>query len=195
LIRKLAVAASGGGSNFRAILDAIKSGILKARVAGLIVTRREAGAAGIAREHDIPVHCLESGADETGKLTFELLSCIRDWDADLLILAGFLRKVPDPVTGVMNNRILNIHPSLLPKFGGKGFYGLRVHEAVILAGETHSGCTVHLVNEEYDAGRILEQSVVPVKPGDTPETLAFRVLQEEHKLYPAAIQNYLESLN
>lgn len=122
-----------------------------------------------------------------------MLNILAQWKPDLIVLAGWLRKIPDAVLTAFPDAIVNIHPSLLPKFGGKGFYGLRVHEAVLAAGEAESGCTVHLVNEEYDQGRILGQRRVVVQPGDTPQSLSARVLEQEHQLYPACIGELLKS--
>ena len=122
-----------------------------------------------------------------------MLDILAHWKPDLIVLAGWLRKIPEAVLAAYPDAIVNIHPSLLPKFGGKGFYGLRVHEAVIAAGEAASGCTVHLVNEEYDQGRILGQRRVVVQPSDTPQSLAARVLEQEHQLYPACISELLKS--
>jgi len=107
--------------------------------------------------------------------------------ADLLVLAGYIKLVPAEVVAAYRGRIINVHPALLPKFGGPGMYGSRVHEAVLASGDTESGATVHLVTEEYDQGGILAQARVPVLPGDTAESLASRVLGVEHQLLPAAV--------
>ena len=115
------------------------------------------------------------------------LDLLQAENVDLLVLAGFLKLVPREVIEGYRGRIINIHPALLPAFGGKGMYGIKVHEAVLQSGATESGCTVHLVDEEYDRGRILGQARVPVLPGDTAQTLAARVLEQEHQLLPAAV--------
>jgi len=115
------------------------------------------------------------------------LAALESHGAELLVLAGYLKLVPAPVIARYRGRILNVHPALLPAFGGPGMYGHRVHEAVLASGATESGCTVHLVDEEYDRGAILGQRRVPVLPGDTPASLAARVLVEEHRLLPAAV--------
>jgi phosphoribosylglycinamide formyltransferase-1 len=107
--------------------------------------------------------------------------------ADLVVLAGYLKRVPAAVLEAYAGRVLNIHPALLPRHGGPGMYGRRVHEAVLGAGDSSSGATVHLVTEDYDRGPILGQAAVPVLPGDTPDSLAQRVLQVEHRLLPAAV--------
>ena len=112
----------------------------------------------------------------------------------MVCLAGYLKKVGPEIIGRFRGRILNIHPALLPKFGGPGMYGHQVHEAVIAAGEKESGCRVHMVDEEFDHGPILAQAQVPVLPGDTPDTPAARILEQEHGLYPKTIRRISESL-
>jgi len=128
-------------------------------------------------------------ADRPAELpTREMLAALDSADIDLIALAGYLRLIPPAVIKRYPGRILNIHPALLPKFGGKGMYGLHVHRAVIEAGEKVSGATVHYVDEKYDQGRIVAQREVPVLPADTPETLAARVLAVEHEIFPAALE-------
>ena len=117
---------------------------------------------------------------------------LQDWDPDLIVLAGYLKKIPDSVVDYYKDRIINIHPSLLPKYGGKGFYGRNVHKAVIEAGDPFSGCTVHFVNSEYDRGSIIQQKKIPVFSADTPDSLAKRVLKEEHKLLPKVINQLIQ---
>ena len=122
------------------------------------------------------------------------MELLKKHQIDLICLAGYLTKVPDKVVRAYRGRIINIHPALLPKFGGKGFYGENVHEAVLAAKEKESGATVHYVDEEYDHGSIILQQKVPVLPADTPETLAQRVHQVEYEIYPQAIKLVLEKL-
>lgn len=179
MIPRIAVFASGSGSNFQAILDAIASGRLDASVSALIASKPGIGAILKAEKHGIPVFI--------GDATQALESS----KPDLLVLAGYLKPIPSHIIEAFPNRILNIHPALLPNFGGKGMYGRHVHEAVIAAGEAESGCTVHIVTENYDEGPVLAQARVPVLPGDTAETLAARVLEQEHFLYPHIIQQVL----
>lgn len=193
--KNIVVAASGSGSNFKALIDAVQNGTLNASISGLIASREDIGAATFARQAGIPVYVLKSTTGETAPLLgTQLLEVLQRFEADLFVLAGFLRKIPDEVVEAYRDRILNIHPSLLPRYGGKGYFGIRVHQAVLNAGETKSGCTIHLVNEAYDEGRVLAQKVVEVLPADEPADLAARVLREEHKLYAPTIQQYLESL-
>ena len=169
---KIGVMASGGGSNFKAIIDHIGAGDLDAQCKFLITNNAGCGAVNHAKEYGIPVHHI-SGKTHPDQAAFEaaMLEVLDKYDVDLLILAGYMKALPLCMLKRMPNRILNIHPSLLPKFGGKGFWGHYVHEAVLAAHETESGPTVHLVSEEIDRGRILAQTKVPVLPDDTPDTL------------------------
>lgn len=179
MIPRIAVFASGSGSNFQAILDAIASGRLNASVCALIASKPGIGAIQKADHHQIPVFI-----NETDR-------AIDSTKPELIVLAGYLKPIPTHIIDAYPNRILNIHPALLPKFGGKGMYGRHVHEAVIAAGESESGCTVHIVTEHYDEGPILAQARVPVWPDDTAESLAARVLAQEHQLFPIIIQQVL----
>jgi len=150
----------------------------------VLVLSNRAGAGGVelARSHGIPVHLLNDIADPE-----EWCSVLEAARVDLVVLAGYLKRVPDAVVRAWRGRIINVHPALLPRHGGPGMYGRRVHQAVLTAGDSTSGATVHLVSEEYDQGEILAQGAVPVLPGDTPDTLAARVLEVEHKLLPATV--------
>jgi formyltetrahydrofolate-dependent phosphoribosylglycinamide formyltransferase len=195
-LNNLVVFASGSGSNFQSIIDAITSGQLSARIVGLVTNKNEAYAIERAKNNNIPVLVLNpSDFEDNSEYSEKLLQQLTDWNTDLIVLAGYLRKIPASIIQAFDNRILNIHPALLPKFGGKGFYGMNVHTAVIEQQEVETGCTVHVVTEEYDKGPILGQSKVQVLDTDTPEDLAKRVLTEEHKLYPRVIQSHLETLN
>ncbi|MBO6586956.1 MAG: phosphoribosylglycinamide formyltransferase [Gracilimonas sp.] len=194
-MKNIVVFASGSGTNFQSIIDAIQRGELSARISGLITNKPGIGAIERAEKNDIPVKVInpeEPGSEQDYEEA--LLRQLEAWDADLIALAGYLKKIPSSVIKMYSNRILNIHPSLLPKFGGKGFYGSNVHKAVLEAGETESGCTVHIVTEEFDEGPILAQIKVPVHENDTPEDLAKRVLKEEHRLYPQTIQKHIQNL-
>ena len=122
-----------------------------------------------------------------------MLQLLKEHDVQLIALAGYLKKIPVSVVREYRNRILNIHPALLPSFGGHGMYGHFVHEAVIASGAKLSGATVHLVDEEYDRGPIVLQKSVPVEPGDTPESLAARVLHVEHEIFPLALQAFVDN--
>lgn len=177
------VGPKGRGSNMAAIIKACQDGEISASVTVVVAPREETPALTEARAMGISVAIVEPSGDDYGPA---LLTAFEQ--CDVLCLAGFLRLLPDEVLRAYPERILNVHPSLLPKFGGKGMYGVRVHEAVLAAGETESGATVHLVTEHYDEGRILVQRTCPVLPDDTPASLAERVLAEEHRAYIEALQ-------
>lgn len=178
---RIAVAISGRGSNLDALLRALGPAA-PAEIVVVISDRATAAGLQLARNRKIPGQVLKDPADAEAWL--ELL---RRHEIQLLVLAGYLRLVPAPVIAAYRGRILNVHPALLPDFGGKGMYGHRVHEAVLASGARESGATVHLVDEMYDHGRVLAQARVPVVPGDTPEALAARVLEVEHRLLPAVV--------
>ena len=191
MCKTLVIFASGSGSNFLSIIHAIKSGDLSATISGLITDNPDAGAIEHARNHDIPVKILDVQNSDT--FTSQIHQTLEKWKPDLIVLAGFLRMIPGSVVDRYPQQIINIHPSLLPKYGGKGFYGINVHRAVLNAGEQTSGCTVHFVNNEYDKGDIIAKVEVPVLPDDTPETLAARVLKQEHRLLPKIISQLTNS--
>ncbi len=182
---RLAVLASGGGSNLQAIIDHLEAlGDERAAEVVLVASdRADCGALAKARANHITAAVIEKPAD--GPALARLLDMHR---VDCVALAGYLKFVPTEVTSQWRGRIVNVHPALLPKFGGAGMYGRRVHEAVIAAGERVSGATVHHVDGEFDSGAIISQQRVPVEPGDTPESLAARVLAAEHHLYPRTLQ-------
>lgn len=179
---RIAVLASGRGSNLQAILDYLDRSSSRAsyEVAAVISNKSEAPALDIARKRGIPA--IVVGAD-AGALTAALDSN----RIDIVALAGYLRKIPPSVVESYAGRIVNIHPALLPAHGGEGMYGSRVHDAVIAAGDSETGVTVHLVDAEYDRGAIVAQWRIPVLEGDDAKSLAARVLKVEHALYPRAL--------
>ncbi|KAM3283437.1 phosphoribosylglycinamide formyltransferase, chloroplastic [Capsicum chacoense] len=182
--KKLAVFVSGGGSNFKSIYEATADGIVHGVVVVLVTNKLDCGGAKYAREQGIPLILFPKAKDSSeGWSTEDLVYALRTWNIDFILLAGYLKLIPTELVQAFPRSIFNIHPSLLPAFGGKGYYGMKVHKAVIASGARYSGPTIHHVDEHYDTGRILAQGVVPVLPNDTAETLAARVLQEEHKLY------------
>ncbi len=185
----LAAFASGRGSNFQAILRYLKDHSLPARYAVLVSDRRRPGAADIAASEGIPFFFLNRKAfPDPEEYALRLIKELEDREVEWITLAGYLKMVPVQVVQRWRHRILNIHPALLPLFGGKGMYGEHVHRAVIASGVKVSGATVHIVDEEYDTGPIVIQETVPVYYHDTPETLAARVLEVEHRIYPKAVE-------
>ena len=183
---RLALFASGGGSNVGAILDAIDAGALHAEPVLLVSDRTGAVALARAEARGIPAEVIAPLSD-TAPFAQALLDALARQEADAVALAGYLKKVPDPVVWAFQHRILNVHPSLLPAFGGAGWYGAKVHQGVIDHGCQVSGATVHLVDSDYDTGPIVLQEAVRVEPDDTAETLAARVLAVEHRLFPRAL--------
>lgn len=186
---RIAVFASGRGSNFRAIHEFLAAmSEPPARVVLCVSNNPAPGAFEYARQEGIAT--LRSSPKmfpSAGEYETALLDALAGHGIELIVLAGYMRKLPEKVVELYHGRILNIHPALLPKFGGQGMYGAHVHEAVIAAGERESGATVHLVDAEYDTGAIVAQERVEVLPGDTPETLGARVLEAEHRLYPRTV--------
>ncbi|CAN4126942.1 unnamed protein product [Withania somnifera] len=182
--KKLAVFVSGGGSNFRSIYEATLERIVHGEVAVLVTNKHDCGGAKYAKEQGIPVILFPKAKDSSQGLSVEdLVGALRAYNIDFVLLAGYLKLIPSELVQAFPRSIFNIHPSLLPAFGGKGYYGMKVHKAVIASGARYSGPTIHYVDEHYDSGRILAQGVVPVLANDTAETLAARVLHQEHKLY------------
>ena len=195
-MKKLAVLVSGGGSNLQSIIDQTKNGILKDIAEVVIVISNNPSAYGLerAKKENIKAVALDYKNMDKKNYDEQLYKLIKESGADLICLAGYLKKVPDIIVKEYKSRILNIHPALLPKFGGKGMYGHFVHEAVVKAKEKKSGPTVHYVDENYDTGSIILQKEVPVCETDTPEDVAKRVLVQEHIIFPQAIKKVIESL-
>jgi phosphoribosylglycinamide formyltransferase 1 len=193
---RIAVMASGRGSNFRAIHEYL-SGLddPPARIVLCISNNPSPGAFDYAREHGIDTlrlspRMFEDEATYVGAMEEELAR----HGIELIVLAGYMRKIPDAIVRRYQGRILNIHPALLPEFGGEGMYGMHVHEAVIREGREVSGATVHLVDADYDTGEIIEQERVELRPHETPESLAARVLEVEHRLYPRVVAAWADRL-
>jgi formyltetrahydrofolate-dependent phosphoribosylglycinamide formyltransferase len=185
--------ASGSGSNFVALHAAEARGA-PWRIRLLVSDREDAGALERARAAGIATRVIPVSGRDPEAVGQETVALLQEHGIQVIFLAGYLRLVPRAVTEAYRKRILNVHPALLPAFGGKGMYGRRVHEAVLAAGERFSGPTVHFVDEHYDEGTILAQWRVPVLPDDTPETLAARVLEVEHRLYPIAAARLCRAL-
>ncbi len=181
---QIAVLASGRGSNLLALLEALEGKDAPGAVALVVSNREDAGALELARARGIRAATIARDGSDAAALT----GLLRAQDISLVVLAGYLKRVPDQVVTLWRGRVLNIHPALLPAFGGAGMYGRRVHEAVLQSGVRLTGATVHVVDEQYDHGPIIAQWPVPVRQGDTPESLAARVLAVEHLLLPAAVK-------
>lgn len=187
---RVAVLVSGGGTNLQAIIDAVESGtITNTRLVGVISNNKNAYALERAGKHGIPAKCV-SPKDFASRAEFNqaLLDEVNALEADLLVLAGFLVVIPEEMIREYRNRIINIHPSLIPAFCGTGFYGLKVHEAALERGVKVVGATVHFVDEGTDTGPIIMQKAVCVEDGDTPSVLQRRVMEQaEWKILPEAI--------
>jgi phosphoribosylglycinamide formyltransferase-1 len=181
----MAVFASGNGSNLRSLIERITAGDLRnVRIALVVSNNSRSGALGLARQYGLKaVHLSSRTHPDSGAFEKTLMSLLERHRIHLILLAGYMKLLPPAVVRAYSRRILNIHPALLPRFGGKGMYGLRVHQAVLRSGDGESGATVHFANERYDEGSIIAQRRVPVLKGDTPESLAARVLEAEHDLY------------
>jgi len=179
---RLGFLASNNGSGMRAVVSAIEAGELEARACVVISNRRQAPALAFGREHGVETLFIPTVPDAAAA-DRRLAEALGDASVDWVLLAGYLRKLGPVTLAAFRDRILNIHPSLLPRFGGQGMYGRRVHEAVIASGDTVSGASVHLVDEEYDHGAVLAQARVPVLLTDTAELLEKRVMAAEPGLY------------
>jgi len=190
---RIAVFVSGRGSNFRAILDAKDQKELSVDVALLVSNKASAGALETAAQRNIPTHVHRRADFDTPEAYAQrLLAVLREAEINVIVLAGYLAMIPSEIVQVYRHRIINIHPSLLPAFGGKGMYGLNVHKAVLNYGARWTGVTVHFVDESYDTGPVIMQEPVRVEADDTPESLAARVLKTEHTLYPHVLRLFAE---
>lgn len=185
---RLGFLASHGGSNMQAIIDACKSGRLDAKPSVVISNNSDSMALQRAKNEGIPHYHISSVTHPGPLEDEEILRVLQRHGVDTVILAGYMKKLGPATLQAYRGRILNIHPALLPKFGGKGMYGKRVHEAVLASGDKVTGVTIHIVDEHYDAGPIIAQCQVPVLPGDTADSLAERVLRHEHVLYAETLQ-------
>ena len=186
----LAIFASGTGTNAARIIDYFR-GSPRINVSLIVCNKPVAGVLNIAQREGIPTLLIEKEPFSRGRAYVEEL---QEKKIDLIILAGFLWKIPETLVKAYPGRIINIHPALLPKYGGKGMYGRFVHEAVIAAGEKESGITIHYVDEQYDHGKPINQFIVSVNPSDTPETLAEKIHKLEHEHFPAVIEEVITHL-
>ncbi|MDR1474406.1 MAG: phosphoribosylglycinamide formyltransferase [Endomicrobium sp.] len=192
---RIAILASDGGTNMQAIVNACKTGILKDLAEVILTVSNNASAFVLerAKKENIKSVCIERTNFKDEKFfNKKILTELKNAKTDIVCLAGYIRILGQDIVDEYRDRILNIHPALLPKFGGKGMYGHFVHEAVVKAGETKSGATVHFANEEYDSGKIIMQEEIKVFKTDTPEDVAKRVLKVEHQIYPQAIKKIIK---
>ncbi|MFZ0390434.1 MAG: phosphoribosylglycinamide formyltransferase [Calditrichia bacterium] len=188
-----AILASGRGSNFMNIHQQIKSGKLNAAISCLITDNPMAGALKYAQENDIPTYIVRPNTfGSPRKFGEALLHILEENQVEWIILAGYLKKIPENLTAKYSNRIVNIHPALLPAFGGKGMYGRHVHQAVLNSGAQVSGVTVHLVNNDYDRGPVVMQQAVDISECHSAEAIAEKVLEIEHRIYSKALQRLLD---
>lgn len=188
-MKKVAVFAAGRGSNFEQLCKAQKSGFLPAQIALLIVSKPGIGAVDTAQQFEVPSHVMQhSEYPSKEAYNVALLDLLEKHNIDIIALAGWLRLIDASIIEKFQNRILNIHPALLPFFGGKGMYGKHVHQAVWESGMLVSGATIHIVDPVYDHGRIIMQKSVQLDHDDTPESIAGKVLKIEHEIYPQALK-------
>ncbi|GHT23395.1 phosphoribosylglycinamide formyltransferase [Endomicrobiia bacterium] len=196
IVKRLAILVSGSGSNMQSIADSTNRGILKGLAAIVLVISNNPNAYALRRaeNENIKAVCIERKDFEDEKsFNGAILEELQNTKVDIVCLAGYMRMIGQEIMDVYRGRMLNIHPALLPKFGGKGMYGYHVHEAVVKAGEKKSGVTVHFVEEEYDTGEIVIQREVEVFKSDTPQDVAKKVLAVEHRIYPEAIKKVVEN--
>ncbi len=192
-MKKLAILVSGRGSNMSAIIDACEQDRISASVEIVLSNNADAKALSIAKEKRInTVYISSQTHTNPEQLDAVMRNTLLKHNVDLIILAGFMKKIGPKVLSEFEGKILNIHPSLLPKYGGKGFYGMNIHRAVVDAGDKESGATIHLVCGDYDDGKILAQETVTLNEEDTPESLAKKILKIEHGLYVKTIQEIIE---
>lgn len=187
----LVVMASGNGTDLQSIIDAIEEGYINARIIAVISDKKGAYALERAKKHGIATYCLPK-KELKENFQRELLKLLEKLNPDGIILAGFLTILSREIVERFENKIINIHPSLIPAFCGKGFYGMKVHQAVYEYGVKYTGCTVHFVDSGADTGPIILQEVVKIDEEDTPEAIAKKVLEVEHKVLPYAVKLFTE---
>ena len=183
-MKNIAIFASGSGTNAEKLFEKFRHHP-QARVALLLTNNPQAGAIRRAEKFSVPVEVFTKTTLQT---TDQVVTTLQNQAIDFVVLAGFMLKVPENLIRAFPNRIINIHPALLPAYGGKGMYGKHVHEAVVAAGETETGISIHYVNEHYDEGRMILQVSCPISPGDRPEDVAAKVHRLEHQYYPDVVE-------
>ena len=194
-MKTIVVFASGGGSNFRSIYNSTLDGSIKnTNISLLISNNLDSGAVSFARQKEIDVFILNTHRyPDQDKYQTTLIEKLKGVSPDLIVLAGYMKLIPSKIIPIYNQKIINIHPGKLPDFGGKGFYGINIHKAVINSGIRETAVTIHYVNEEYDKGIIIHEEKISIKEGESPESLANRVLLVEHKIYPKIINKLLNN--
>ena len=185
-MKKIAILASGSGSNAEEILKYFGCSS-KGKVVLICSNKKDAFVLERAKKFNVPTFTFNKNQLEAGEVTHKL----QETSIDFVVLAGFLLKIPDNLIHAFPDKIVNIHPALLPKYGGKGMYGMKVHEAVKTSGDSESGITIHLVNDQYDEGKIIFQAAVKIDPSDNPEDIAQKVHQLEYKYFPNVIESLL----
>ncbi len=193
MLTKIAVFASGTGSNFINIVHKIDEHNLNAKVILLISNNPNTGAVEFAKKNNINIKVVNKYRyKEEKNINKEYKLSLKENKIDLILLAGFMKKIPSDIVKIYKDKILNIHPSLLPNYGGKGFYGMNVHNAVFKSKDKFSGATVHYVNEKYDRGPILIQKKIDIQICKSPYEIAKKVLEIEHEIFPKALKTYLD---
>lgn len=195
MLTRIAVFASGTGSNFINIVDKINQFKLNAEVVLLISNNPGSGSVKFAIKNNINVEIINKfRCKEENNINLKYKLSLKENKIDLILLAGFMKKIPLDIIKIYESKILNIHPSLLPDYGGKGFYGMNVHNAVFNSKDKFSGATVHYVNERYDKGPILIQKKIDIQDCNSPSEIATKVLKVEHEIFPEAVKKHLKSL-
>lgn len=189
---RIGVLASGGGTNLQSIIDSCERGEIDGDVVVVVTNVPDAYALKRAEKHGIEAYCFPNEGVSREQHEADVVECLEKHDVDLVCLAGYLRMLTPGMVDRYRGKILNTHPALLPSFGGKGMHGIHVHRAVLDYGVKVSGCTIHVVTAEVDGGPIVLQKAIPVLEDDTPESLQERILKEEHKLYPRAVQLFAQ---
>ena len=193
-MKKIAIFASGGGSNFKAIYEKIKSGDIPAEISIVVSNNPNCGAINFAVKNTLPTFIINKAQYPNPDTRNRILKHnLLKADVNLLCLAGYMKMIPGNIVAHFENCILNIHPAILPDFGGKGFFGIKVHESVIQSNATESGATVHFVDDKYDHGPILAQEKITIKVDDTANSLAEKVLAIEHRIYPKVVKAFCEN--
>ncbi len=191
----IAIFASGHGSNFEALHHAIADKKIQAKIVVVISNNSSSGALSLAQSFNIPAfHISQQQFSDPNLFHQKILKTLQSSNTNFIVLAGYMKKLDPAITRVFADRIINIHPALLPKYGGEGMFGMNVHNAVIAAKENESGATVHFVNDEYDKGSIIAQQKITIEANDTPETLAAKVLTVEHELLPSVVRMFSERI-